>query len=78
MQLVYKRSAATPKAIELAQSIIRFDALSENVQDEEGWGERLTKSTAYYLNKKYEPTLENMQKLVTWVITKVNNGDWNY
>lgn len=31
--------------------------MSENVQDEEGWAERLTKSTAYYLNKKYEPTL---------------------
>jgi hypothetical protein len=47
-----------------------------------GWEEKVMSNSAYFLNKKFNYTLDKytfdqIYKTVLWVISKANSGEWN-
>lgn len=46
-----------------------------------GWENKVMANSSHFLNKKYnkgdEVSFEQLQKIPLYVISKINNGDWN-
>jgi hypothetical protein len=77
VQLLFIRSNPSPKAKKMALGILGY----EKETMERGWEDKVYANSAHFLNKKYNKfdqiSLEQLQKIPLYVISKVNNGDWS-
>ena len=77
IELLFIRSNPSQRAKQMARGILAYEPESMEM----GWEEKVMASSAYFLNKKHNKearvSLEQLQKIPLFVISKVNNGDWN-
>jgi len=77
IELLFIRSNPSQKAKDTALGILGYE--KESLQ--RGWEDKVMANSAHFLNKKYnkgdEISFEQLQKIPLYVISKVNNGDWN-
>lgn len=77
IELLFIRVNPSQKARDMVTGILGYEKESM----ERGWEEKVFANSAYFLNRKYNKTdrvsFEQLQKIPLYVISKVNNGDWN-
>jgi hypothetical protein len=77
IELLFIRTNPSEKARNVAWGILGYERESL----ERGWEDKVLANSAHFLNKKYnkgdDVSFEQLQKIPLYVISKVNNGDWN-
>ena len=77
IELLFIRSNPSQRAKQTATGILAYEGESM----ESGWEEKVMASSAHFLNRKHNKdvrvSFEQLQKIPLFVISKVNNGDWN-
>jgi hypothetical protein len=77
IELLFIRANPSQKAKRIAVGILGYER--ENL--DHGWENKVMANSAHFLNKKHnkgdEVSFEQLQKIPLYVISKINNGDWN-
>ena len=77
-ELLFSKTQSSQKCRKIVNGIIGY----EKESTEYGWEEKVMCNSSHFLNKRFNYTndkftFDQVYKIVIWVITKVNSGEWN-